>query len=165
MPDITVANTDWSILADVRDALASAAIGGQAVFASVALTTSPQQARECHFRTSPAAVVRYLGTHQQPTPDEHLACRVEMEVLLAVKVPAGVDESARLQEILRLANAARNAVGAARPAAACDWGDGRHAMPAVAFAPPSLDTAESAPWAIAALPLSVTYTLDGPTAN
>lgn len=165
MPAITVANTDWSILSDIRDALASATISSQAAFASVALTTSPQQARECHFRTSPAAVVRYLGTHQQPTPDDHLACRVEMEILLAVKVPAGVDESARLEEILRLANAARNAVGAAPPAAACDWGDGNQAMPAFAFASPTLDTAESAPWAVAALPLSVTYTLDSPTAN
>ena len=165
MPAITVANTDWSILADVRGALASATIAGQAVFASVALTTSPQQARECHFRTSPAAIVRYLGTHQQPAPDEHLACRVDLEILLAVNVPAGVDESARLEELLRLANAVRNAVHAAPPAAACAWGDGNRALPAAAFASPTLDTAESAPWAVAALPLSVTYTLDGPTAN
>jgi len=165
MTDITIANTDWAILAAVRDALAGARIDGLPVFAAVSVTTSAQQAQECQFRTSPVAVVRYLATTQQAGVEDHLACQVSLEVLLAVKVPAGLDEAPRLQEVLRLANAARNAVNAAKPAAACDWSDGQRALRRLEFGPPKVDSSESAPWAVAVLPLAATYTLESDTAN
>jgi hypothetical protein len=163
MPDITVANTDWAILAAIRDALSAARVDGSALFAAVTVTTSPQQAQECQFRTGPLAIVRYLTTTQQAVADDHLACQVSLELTLAAKTPAGLDESPRLQAILRLANAARNAICGAKPAASCAWGDGRSAIRRIDLGPAKVDTSESPPWAVALLPLTVCYTLDTDT--
>ena len=84
-------------------------------------------------------------------------------MLLAAK--AGPDEPTRLQQALRLVNAARNAIEADPPAAARYWGDTNHWLSRLAWSPAAIDTAERPPWALASLPLAVAYTLAGPTSH
>ena len=166
MTAISISNTDWSIIDDVKTALGGATVGGSAVFAAVTAGTSDAQAEECQFTTHPAAIVRYVGTAEHRTPGGHLACALSLEVIVAAKVPAGgADESARLQEVLRLLSAARNALSAAVPSAACAWGSDAAAVQPLEFAPPKIDTAHAAPWAVGRLPLTVGYVLESDTSH
>jgi hypothetical protein len=166
MSAISIANKDWSILDDVKSALSGATVGGSAVFAAVTAGTSDAQAEECQFTAGPAAIVRYLGTTEHRTPGGHLACALFLEVIVAAKVAAGgADESARLAEVLRLANAAKNAVGADKPADACAWGDDDAAVRQIEFGSPKIDAAHAAPWAVGRLPLTIGYVLDSDTSH
>ena len=165
MSEITISNTDWSIIQDLRTTLAAATILGQPLFEHVAVTTCPRQARQAQLAgAGPRAVVRYAGTHEAPAGDGLLlGCTVSVELLLAVK--AGSDEAVRLQQILRLVNAARNAIETDPPSAGRFWGDGSRWLAKLAWSPAAVDTAERPPWALAALPLKVAYTLPGPTGH
>jgi len=166
MTEITVANRDWGIIAALKSALAGATIAGSRVFAAVSVTTSPRQADQCQFKASPIAVLRYLTTAEQESPDEHYACAVHLELTVAAKVNApGTDESSRLQEILRLLGAARNAINASKPAESCAWGDADFYVRRVEFDKAQVDAAESLPWAVARLPLTVGYTIDNDTSH
>jgi hypothetical protein len=164
MSEITISNTDWSIIQDLRSALAAATFLGQPLFEHVAVTTCPRQARQAQLAGSgPRAVVRYTGTHEAPPGEGVVGCTVAVELLLAVK--AGSDESVRLEQALRLVNAARNAIEASPPAASKYWGDRTHWLARLAWSPALIDTAERPPWALASLPLAVAYTLSGPTGH
>jgi len=166
MSAISIANKDWSIIDDVKTALGGATVGGSAVFAAVTAGTSDAQAEECQFTATPAAIVRYLGTTEHRTPGGHLACAILLEVIVAAKVSAGgADESARLQEVLRLTNAAKNAVNADKPADPCAWGDDDRTVVPIEFGSPKLDTAQAAPWAVGRLPLTVRYVLESDTSH
>jgi len=72
MSAITVANTDWSIVQAVKTALGDATIDSAVVFQSVAVTTSDAQAGECQFRDSPIAVLRYVTTRENDSPEDVL---------------------------------------------------------------------------------------------
>lgn len=162
MSEITLSNTDWSIIQDLRDTLASATFLGLPLFEHVAVTTCPRQARQVQLAgAGPRAVVRYVGTHEAPAGEGVLGCTVAVELLLAAK--AGGDEALRLEQALRLVNAARNAIETDPPAAARYWGDRTHWLSRLAWSPAAIDTAERPPWALAAVPLAVAYTLGGPT--
>ena len=166
MTAISIANTDWSILDDVKTALSGATAGGEAVFAAVTAGTSDAQAEECQFKAHPAAIVRYLGTAEHRTPEGHLACAVSLELIVAAKAAAGgTDESARLQEALRLLNAAKNAIHADPPADASAWGDDGRTVRPIDFGPPKIDTDPAAPWAVGRLPLTVGYVLESDTSH
>jgi hypothetical protein len=167
MTDITVANADWEIVEDLATALAVARIDGDAVFSAVAVTTSAQQAKEAQFRGSGArAVLRYVGTGEAESPEGVRACTVSVELILAAKVTsATADEADRLREILRLVNAAKNAIEAAVPATACYWQQGGTWRDRLQWSSPSIDTAEMPPWVVGVVPLTVSYTLEGPTAH
>ena len=166
MTAITISNTDWSILDDVKTALAGATAGGSAVFAAVTAGTSDRQAAECQFTAHPAAIVRYVGTEEHPTPGGHLACALSLEVVVATKVAqGGADESSRVQEALRLLNAARNALAAEPPAEACAWGSDARVVRALEFGRPKIDTAHAAPWAVGRLPVTVGYVLESDTSH
>jgi hypothetical protein len=166
MPDITINNTDWTILAAVRDAVASAAAGGGAVFAAVSVTTSPRQALQCQLVSSPAVVLRYVTTREEHSPEEVRGCVVAMELLIAAAVDAaGPDESARLQEVLRLKNAAVNAVETSPPAGGSAWGDGGHYHARLAWGQAEIDASPDRPWAVCRLPLEAGYTLAAPTGH
>ena len=160
MGAITVANKDWDAVEAVADALAAATISSQAVFAAVALTTGESQAREVQLAgESPRAVVRYLTTAHADVPESVRAATVEIEILLAAKVAAGADERDRLEEVLRLTNAAINAVEDDPPTDATGFSDGRDHHPPLEWGRPAIDARESAPWVLGRLPLKVNLTL------
>ena len=114
MAAITVTNTDWSVIDAVVSALAEATIDGQAVFQSVTATTSEDQGRQCQFTASPAAIVRYVTTSEETRPEQVVRATLSMELVLATRMAAPAsDQSQRLEEILRLVNAAKLAIAAA----------------------------------------------------
>ena len=161
MTPITVTNVDWTIIDSVKSALTDALIEELKVFEAVTVTTSERQARQGQYIEHPAAIVRYLTTREHVSPEGVVGCVLSLELMLATRVesPAG-DESTRLEEILRLVNAAKNAIEAERPSDAVDWADGEFFAPAVAFGRPEIDTAERQPWAVAKLPVDFTYVLE-----
>jgi len=166
MSEISVNNTDWSIIAAVRDAVAGATVDGEPVFAAVTVTTSPRQAEQCQLTRSPAVVLRYLTTREDDSPEDVRGCVAAMELLIAVQADAaGVDESPRLAEVLRLKNAAVNAVEAAPPAGSAAWGDGDHYQARVAWGAPEIDASADRPWAVCRLPLQVGFVLANGTAH
>jgi hypothetical protein len=166
MAAITVTNTDWTIISGVRSALAGATIAGAAVFEAVTVTTSDRQARGCQFTRHPAAIVRYVTTAEHVSPEDVVGCALDMEVILATRAEsAAQDESSSLQEILRLVNAAKNAMEANAPPAASDWADEDFFAADIGFGQPEIDTAERQPWAVARLPVRVTYVLESGTSH
>jgi len=162
MAAITVPNTDWAVIDAVVSALAEATIGGQAVFQSVTATTSADQAKQCQFTDSPAAIVRYLATSEKTLDEQIVRATLSMELVLATRLasPAS-DQSARLEEILHLVNAAKLAIAADPPSQACDWGRGED----IDFGRAKIDLAESDPWTVAVVPASFTFVLDDRTAS
>ena len=164
MTAITVANKDWSIIQDVKTALAEATVGGAAVFQSVTATTSDTQAQQCQFLASPIAVVRYVTTQEDDSPEDVRGCRLMLELVVAALVDsAGADESSRLEEILRLRNAAVNAVEADPPADAQAWGDGDHFQKRIQWGRPQIDVSVEQPWAVCRLPVEIGFVLDSGT--
>ncbi|HUS91410.1 MAG TPA: hypothetical protein VM695_06140 [Phycisphaerae bacterium] len=166
MSEITIANKDWAVVAAVKAALAAATVDSTPVFESVTVTTSPAQAGQCQLVHSPAAVLRYVTTREDDSPEDVRGCRVVLELLLAVLADVvGTDESARLQEVLRLKNAAINAVETDPPADAHAWGDGSGYHPAIRWGPPEIDASTDRPWAVCRLPAEIGFVLDGPTTH
>jgi len=166
MAAITVTNTDWSIVSGVQSALAGATISEEAAFQAVTVTTSDRQARQCQFTRHPAAIVRYLTTAEHTSPEGVIGCTLDLDVILATRAEsAAQDESSSLQEILRLVNAAKNAIQAAAPAAAVDWADDGFFSGDVDVGRPEIDTTERQPWAVATLPVRITYVLESGTSH
>ena len=160
MGAITVANKDWDAVEAVADALAAATVDSQAVFAAVAVSTGESQSREVQLAgESPRAVVRYRTTTHADLPESVRAATVEIEVLLAAKVAPGADERDRLAELLRLKNAAINAVEDDPPTIAAGFADGREHHPPLEWGRPTVDAKEAAPWVLGRLPLKVNLTL------
>ncbi len=160
MTAITVTNTDWAILSAVKTALAEATIDGEAVFASVTTTTGADQARQCQFTSSPAAILRYLTTDEHVTPEQVVRAAASMELILAAKVDSAAgDQSPQLEEILRLINAAKTAIAADAPTQICDWS----AAADIAFGRAKIDSAQRAPWVLAVVPVTFTFVFDDRT--
>ena len=85
MAAITITNKDWSILSAVRSSLADATVDDAAVFASVTMTTSPRQARQCQLAgPAPKAIILYQSTDERDGIDGERNCWVSMRLLLAV---------------------------------------------------------------------------------
>jgi hypothetical protein len=163
MPAITVANRDWDVVDAVADALRQATIAGAAVFAGVAVTTAEPQARDVHLTgEGPRAVVRYVTTTEDYALEDARASAVLLEVLLAARVAPSADESDRLEEVLRLKNAAVNAVEASPPGDATGWAEGGRYRHPLRWGRPEIDARESPPWAIVRLPLEVALVVDDP---
>ena len=166
MTAITVANADWSVVDSVKAALAAATIGGSAAFESVSLTTSDAQAAQCQFHGSPIVILRYVTTREDDSPEDVRGCCVAMELILAAQANCGhVDESSRLQEVLRLKNAAVNAVEAAPPSLSAAWGGGDRYRPRLRWGNPQIDASIDRPWVVCRLPLEIGFVLAGPTAH
>jgi hypothetical protein len=162
MTAITVENQEWTILAAVDAALTGATVSGVAVFKEVTVTTSAEQARDCQYKgQAPRAVVRYVGTEEKHTIEGEYLGVLSLELRLSTRIARGVDESAAVQEGLRLVNAAKNAVQAAPPNIAYPVGtDGEFAYQ-IEWGSPSIDTAggdSDSPWITAVL--SVKFGMD-----
>ncbi len=166
MAAITITNTDWSVVEDVRNALAAATTDGAPVFASVAVATAGGEVADKQLVRSPLAVVRYLTTREDASPEDVRGCNVELELTVAALVDDGsADEASRLAEVLRLKNAAVNAVEADPPADAKAWGDGNHYHRRLTWGPPEVDASIGPPWAACRLNASVGIVLDSPTSH
>jgi len=166
MTAITIANTDWSIVDDVRDALAAATVSAAAVFDSVTVTTC--DAHECAARLSrsPSAIVRYVTTREEACPEDVRGGAVSLEIILAAAVDdADPGESARLAEIMRLRNAAVNAIEADPPADARAWGSARAYQPRIRWGRPELDLSAGQPWAICRMPVEIGFIIQTGTSH
>ena len=164
MPPITIANVDWSILDDVRAALAAATEAGQSVFPRLAITTSAGQAAQCQLQDSPVAILRYVTTREDISPEDARGCCLVLELILAVQADGdGMDESPGLEAALRLKNAAINAVESDPPEAASAWGNADHYQDRIRWGRPAIDASAQQPWAICRLPLEIGFILDGGT--
>lgn len=172
MAVITVANTDFAILAAVKTALTDAAIGSYAVFKAVYLTSGPVTFVKVQTQESPTAVVEYLTTTDDVgVCDSDSAwernCVLSAQILIAVMVEGddGLDECDRVQEALRLKNAAINAVEAAAPANATFVADDNFFAEKIKWGEPEIDLESNKPWAIVTLPVEFGYRLTKPTAH
>jgi len=167
MTEIAIANTDWAIIDEVKDALTAATISGVTVFKTVSATTSPAQAKEVQFRgNDPIVIVRYISVSEDTGCEGTCNCVLSVELTIATKIDAtGADESTRLAEILRLVNAAKNAIedGSVTSATACGDGDFYHEQ--IEWGEHSLDVTEYDPWAVAMVPIEFGYSLTSKTSH
>ena len=164
MTAITVSNTDWSIVDDVRDALAAASIAGSPVFEAVSVTAGDEAVKDTRLHGSSAAVVRYLATREHACPEDIRGACVSLEIVIAAAVDSpALDESARLSEILRLKNAAINAVEAEPPSAARSWGSSSSWQDRIRWQSPRIDTSAGQPWALCRLGVEIGFVIDSGT--
>ncbi len=167
MTAITIANKDWDIIDEISTALAGATVDGATVFKQVTVAVGAEEAKETQFRGDhPIAIVRYVDSVEDESPEGLRGCAVTVELILAAKVgPRGADQADRIREALRLASAAKNAIEASPPADAHYWGDGNRWRDKLKWGSPHIDTGEAAPWVVVALPLTVSYTLADGTSH
>ena len=166
MTDIAVANKDWAIVAGVIAALDGAEIQSEKVFQDVTVATSSEQAAECQFvGPTPKVIVRYVTTAEIVSPEDVRGCHVILELMVSTRVTGGRDESSRAQEILRLTNAARNAIEADPPAGAAAWAQSGHHHAAIWWGRPQIDVAARPPWAVCRLPVEIGFVLETGTAH
>ncbi len=162
MSEITISNTDWSICDAINTAISEATVGGEAIFASVDITTSIKHLRQAQLAgKTPRAVILYRGSDEHNGTDDARFCWVSMELILSARVAAGSDASARIQEILRLKNAAINAVETDRPAEAVGAATADLYRPAIIWRPADIELSQPDvdPWVLCRLGLEVTYAL------
>ena len=90
---------------------------------------------------------------------------IEVEILVATKGKPKLDDAVRLQEGLRLINAAKNAIEAAPPSDAHYWGDHNYWHDKLEWGEPEIDDEAGDPWIIVSIPLSVSYSLSSSTSH
>ena len=162
MSEIAISNTEWSILSAVRTAITAGTVGGEAIFASVDMTTSVKQLLQTQLvGSTPRAVVLYKGSDEHIASDGGRFGWVSMELILSTRISAGSDASSRIQEILRLKNAAVNAVEIDRPSDAVGAATSEVYRPAILWRPADIELSEPGvdPWVLCRLGLEVTYAL------
>lgn len=166
MGAITVTNTDWAILDAVKDALADATIAAAPVFAAVRVTASADQLAWAQSTEFPVAVVEYRTTAEADGLDGQRDCAISARLHVATRAgEGGADESARIQEALRLVNAAKNAVESSLPGDADCVGAARVYARRVEWDPVDLDAESNRPWVVASLPVRFGYVLPAATAH
>ena len=168
MSEITISNTDWSILNAVRTALSDATEGGEAVFASATMTTSVSHLRQVQLTGKmPKAIILYKGADEHDGTDGGRFCWVSLELILATRISSGSDAASRVQEILRLKNAAINAVETDPPAEAVGASTADLYRPAILWRPADIELSEPGldPWVLCRLGLEVTYALSTATSH
>jgi len=162
MTEITVTNTDFSVLDAVRTALSDATIGGEAVFASVTMSTSVDHVRAVQLTgPMPRVIVLYKSTGEDSGVDSRCCCWVSMELILATRISSGMDAAGRFQEILRLKNAAINAVQSDPPTDATGAAADGTYRPAMRWGPADIELSEPGidPWVLCRLPLEAAFEL------
>lgn len=162
MSEITISNTDWSILDAVRTALSGAVEGGEAIFASVSMAASLSHLRQVQLAGKmPRAVILYKNSNEHNGSDGGRVGWVSIELILATRVSAGSDAGGRVQEILRLKNGAVNAVETDRPAQAVGAATADLYRPAILWRPADIELSEPGvdPWVLCRLALEVTYAI------
>jgi hypothetical protein len=163
MATITIANTDWEIADDLRESLAGATTGNPAaaVFAKVAIVGTWDTGRQRDLTDAPMALVCYRTTREQPSNDESKAAIASFDIIVAGQ---GATESARVQEALRLKNAAINAILITKPANSKDAAGASFGVRRVEFGDPELLDMKQ-PWAVCRIPANVSFELTSETAH
>jgi len=162
MSEITVSNTDWAILSAVKTAIAAATVGGEAVFASAEICTSVEHLMQTQLvGDTPRAIVLFKGSDEQHGVDDERFCRVSMELILASRAAVGADASDRIQEMLRLKNAAVNAVQTDPPSDAVGAATSDLYRPALVWGPADIELSRPGvePWVMCRLGLEATYAI------
>ena len=162
MSEITISNTDWSILDAVRTALSTAAEGGDLMFASVVMSSSQGHLKQVQLTGKmPRAIILYKSSDEHNGADGVRFCWVKLELILATRASSGSDASGRVQEILRLKNAAINAIETDRPVGAVGAATSDLYRPAILWRPADIELSEPGvdPWVLCRLGLEVTYAL------
>ena len=164
---ITVTNNEYTILAAVKTALGAAQISSVGVFKSVTVASSEEQAREAQFKGSQPAVIILVGSPSEVRIVEaDRGCILPLTLLVTAKTNSGVDETTRIQEALRLMNAAKNAVEIALPAAATGFGDEQEFHPKGAvWGDMTFDDSAKQPWVAFRLPVSFAFGLSTTTGH
>jgi len=165
MAEISVGNIEGRILEDLTDALALARVGGEAVFRSVDTTTCEERLHQLQLAgPAPKAMVRYVHTDETDAVEGRRHCIVGVEILIGIKA-ASASNRAQVAEILRLVNAAKNAVEDSPPADAAAGGEPSRWRPRLTWGRPALDVKDHAPWIVGRVNLEVSYTLNSPTSH
>ena len=162
MSELTVANTDWEVVDDVKEALEKAAVSGVAVFERVSVTASEQQAEEVEYAESPIAIVRYADTAQLWLADGEYGCFVSLVIHVAAKKAT---EGERIEEGLRLKNAVVNAIETDPPANASGWGGEGQYHKNIEWGTPAIDAREREPWVRVNIPVEVGFKLASATSH
>ena len=161
MAAVTVVNTDWEIIEDIDEALTAATISAVTVFKQVTATTSDPQAKQAQFTGAhPLVILLYETTTEDDCAEDVRSGAVRLTLIVATKADPARDESARLKEILRLKNAAMNAVEGTAPSDASAWAAEASTHEAIEWGEPVIDITEAAPWIVCRLPLEIGYVLD-----
>jgi len=166
MAEITVANPDWTIIAAVDAALTAATISAVTVFKQVAKTTADPQAEQQQYTgDAPLVIILYNTTTEDDGIEGVRSGFVDLTLIIAAKLDPAKDESDRMQEILRLKNAAVNAIEGTPPATASAWAGEASTHEALEWGDPEIDITESAPWLVCRQPLEVGYVIEGGTSH
>ncbi|MFW6145736.1 MAG: hypothetical protein ACOC7R_00215 [Planctomycetota bacterium] len=160
MTSITLTNTDATILTDLAAALRDATLDGSAVFAQVVVSAGALDTRLAG--PSPKAMVRYRSTSERPAPEGRRACVVTAELIVLTRLQAGAADGDRISTVLGLLSAARNAVEAGPPAAACHAYSDAGLTPRLQWGEPRLDDPDG-PWGRGRIEVTVAYMIDTPT--
>ena len=87
MSEITVANTDWEILDDIAEALASATISGVTVFKFAMVAADIEYAKQFHLKNpDPNAFVFFTGGAEDHSLEDTRNNLLEVSIYLAGKV-------------------------------------------------------------------------------
>lgn len=162
MSDITIANTEDSIVDDVVAALETAAVGSTLVFASVQTAIDADYARQKYFTATPLAVVIYTGTDEYEIPDLKRGNVCNLDLLLAVKADT---EAGRRTAISRLIGIAKNAISNTPPDDAKAFGVDEELYRRVDWEAPEIESEDNNPWGEVVLSLRIAFVLDDETSH
>lgn len=175
MTAITVTNTEYLIAAAMKTSFENATIDGAKVWKTVAVSLSETEARETLLRQDvPIAIVIYDDTTETLTVGDQPALQVAYTLLFATRLYGDNDDTARMQEGMRIVNAAKNVIESDLPASsgtpsyASAWGMEGYYQPQFAWGTPEISKptdAERSPWVIARLPLKVGAVLTNQTSH
>jgi len=166
MTAITIANKEWDVISDLSDALTDATLSGVTIFKQVHTTTSAEYAKGGEFTGSaPIAWVIFENRTENEGPENVLWCQVSVTIMVAWQDKDADTDAEKLENILYYINAAINAIQADPPDDASAGGDTDHYQRALEWGEPELDLTEKDPWAVATIPLTVGFVLNGHTAH
>jgi len=170
MGNITITNTDWTIINAVDTAITAATISGDALFESVTIATSQAQAEEAQIKGDvPRVIILIEPTEESRGVYPERYCKVALVLYVAAKKTSGVDEATRIQELYRLANGIKNAVEAGLSGAAHGYGDpeGEYQAKGATWGDLDITPSETGkqPWIAFKLPVSFGYVITEPTAH
>ena len=164
---LTLANTDWAIVQDVRDALVGAHYEGDPVFRKVIIVTDLARYDENRAGEYPQAAVCYQTTDEDLAPEDVRPCQVQMTIRAVARVERDVDdEAARVEEALKRKNLIRNALAAwgsnLESAAAAGHHEGKW-FRELDWGQPSIVTTDDEPWVVIDQQLDIGSALDDGT--
>ena len=161
---ITIANTDWNFLSDLKTSLEAAVVKGERLFPSVDILASVEDAEEVRADKFPHASVVYVGTPERLASEAARTGTVDVMLRL---VGSGKTQEACVKEALRLKCGAMNAIETTPPTGSSAWPGENEWQHQLTWGEPSLQAieGEGVPYAVCDIELSVGYVLDSATSH